>query len=618
MSKSTNDKRLTGGNQIKAGDIPATTGEFALASGSLISVSDSLLLRLIITVKAIWQKGWFCSIGQAWQRSYAVSASRRGWEGFMGRPDPVGLSWYGRTAVKLGLWLDGLGKLLNVSLLARALGSVSRVWARLGECSVVFGMINRLNLRQWLLVFFAFYLPLEYIIRDKIGIAILASVWEELFILAAIALIVWQRAKGSTAGLQRETSLDVYILLFMAVGLLLMMLVRPFPAVAFPGYRAVVTYMVWFFLIIRLVADDRDAKVLYGAFLCMAGLLCLHGVYQYVVAVPIPESWVSQTELGVRTRVFSLTGSPNILGSLIVLTAPMMASMAYYLKRSWAKFLFVCLTGMMCLCLLFTFSRGAWVGMVVAVLLFALFVDRRLIAIMGAAGAAALALVPSITSRLTYLFTTDYAEASAIGGRVLRWEVGRLLLTDNNPWLGFGLGRFGGAVAMNNQILDETETFEYFYMDNYYLKTMVEMGYIGLIFFLVLLAAFVIWGLRAVYRSGLEARLTAAGKAGSIVNGSPSGQPEHLAARADFLVTARAGLLGSDALLRNIGNKKIPAVGILAGQIGVLTHCYFENIFEEPYMMAYFWGLAGLLFYIGFFSGTSSPSSTYRRCRENT
>ena len=35
--------------------------------------------------------------------------------------------------------------------------------------------------------------------------------------------------------------------------------------------------------------------------------------------------------------------------------------------------------------------------------------------------------------------------------------------------------------------------------------------------------------------------------------------------------------------------------------MGVLLHCYFENIFEEPYMMAYFWGLAAALMYAGFF-----------------
>ena len=56
-----------------------------------------------------------------------------------------------------------------------------------------------------------------------------------------------------------------------------------------------------------------------------------------------------------------------------------------------------------------------------------------------------------------------------------------------------------------------------------------------------------------------------------------------------------------DPLVRGIGNMRVMAAGIFAGLCGVLTHCYFENIFEEPYMTAYFWGLAALLLYLGFF-----------------
>ena len=40
--------------------------------------------------------------------------------------------------------------------------------------------------------------------------------------------------------------------------------------------------------------------------------------------------------------------------------------------------------------------------------------------------------------------------------------------------------------------------------------------------------------------------------------------------------------------------------GIFAGLCGVLVHCFFENIFEEPYMMVYFWAIAAMIVYFGF------------------
>lgn len=42
------------------------------------------------------------------------------------------------------------------------------------------------------------------------------------------------------------------------------------------------------------------------------------------------------------------------------------------------------------------------------------------------------------------------------------------------------------------------------------------------------------------------------------------------------------------------------AGGMFAGLCGVLVHCCVENIFEEPYMMTYFWGIAAMVIYIGF------------------
>ena len=121
---------------------------------------------------------------------------------------------------------------------------------------------------------------------------------------------------------------------------------------------------------------------------------------------------------------------------------------------------------------------------------------------------------------------------------------------------------------MNNQVQDKIDGFTYFYMDNYYMKTLVEMGIIGLIFFILLLVVLLIAGFRSAGRCGRE------------------------------LPSDRA----LDSLVRNAGNDRIICAGVLSGLCGVLVHCYYENIFEEPYMMAYFWGLAAALLYLGLYA----------------
>jgi O-antigen ligase len=164
-----------------------------------------------------------------------------------------------------------------------------------------------------------------------------------------------------------------------------------------------------------------------------------------------------------------------------------------------------------------------------------------------AAGAAV--FIPQVTNRITYLFTSDYAEASQRAGRAGRWDFGIDLLIKNNPWLGFGMGRFGGAVAMQNQ---DIEGMDYFYMDNYYLKNLVELGYIGFAIYALVLVFLIWYGVRCIFMVKKE-------KAVSDIS-----------------------------------------VGIFASMTGVMVHCYFENIFEVPYMNAYFWGMAALLLWTGF------------------
>ena len=514
------------------------------------------------------------------ERSYEQSKTKKIREAFCGAEDPASVSVYRRFLLEIEKVLQRFGNVVKKSFFYSTVLRAKDMYFRTTQNSGVFSRINSIPVHRWFLVLFALYLPIEYTLRDVLGFAAISAVWEELFIAAAIVLILWRTMLKQSASFARATTLEACLLLFMSIGFLLMMLNRPFPVVAFAGYRAQVEYMVWFFLVLRLVEDKKDAQALCYAFAATVFILCLHGIYQYAIGVDIPDAWTSNTEMGVRTRVFSITGSPNIFGSLIVMAAPTVAALVYYCQKPFWKIFYSGCTAVMCLCILFTFSRGAWVGLIVAVVLFSLYVDKRLLGIMAAAMAAILVAVPSITSRLTYLFTADYAEASAIGGRALRWDVGHNLLMENSPWLGFGLGRFGGAVAMNNQLLDKTEEFSYFYMDNYYLKTLVEMGYTGLIFFLLPLAVLVIFGFRSVYRSG-----------------------QHFQANRNV-----------DPLMRNAGNDKLMAVGIFSGLAGVLTHCYFENIFEEPYMMAYFWGLAAVLIFAGFFrkggNENESPDQT--------
>lgn len=463
-------------------------------------------------------------------------------------------SGYRRLSQRLNDRLAGVSRPL-AWFRASAVGRLWRGLFRWGEGSVLLGWMFRGGLTGVILTVLGLYCGVDYVLRNVLSVPVLSSLWDEALLLVSFLWILRLRMDRPTPLEDRTNPLDVPLLAFLALGFLLMNTVYDYYSISVDGYRATVQYMLWFFVVTRMLRDDRDFRTLYFAMVALATVIALHGIYQYIVAVPIPSNWTDQAEQSVRTRVFSIFGSPNIMGDYMVMFAPMAAGLAYYLPKTWQKLLAWACAFAMCFACLFTMSRGAWVAMAVAVVLFCLLVDRRLFALLVVAAVAAMFL-PFVASRIGYLFTEQFAESTARGGRASRWHYGlNYLVESGHPWLGLGLGMFGGAIAMQTKIIDQ---WDYFYLDNYYLKIMVEMGYLGFAFFVVLLAALVLIGLRCVRRSGLIHRA-----------GGPRMQPL--------------------------------AAGILSGLCGVLAHCYFENIFEEPYMMAYFWMMAAMLVYLGFF-----------------
>ncbi|MCI8879861.1 MAG: hypothetical protein HFH28_03980 [Clostridiaceae bacterium] len=519
-------------------------------------LENSVLWRALCRMAEWYRQGAIAAFFRAFREAYPSSRYRRLWRAFCSAPLPTAYtSAYTRAAAACRKWFEKWGAWIRESLVYRGCIAVWKPVSRFFGGGLIGSACRFLGLRGLLLIGLAMYLPIDYFLRSVVQIGFLASGWDEGFLLLCVCYLIWHTAMGRAPIGSRVTPVEGYLWLFIGVGFFLMCAVSPIMSIAIDGLRAEVQYLLWFFIAVRLIEDDRDFGIFYGAMVVLGACVALHGVYQYIAAVPIPASWTSATEQGVRTRVFSITGSPNICGALLVLIAPLAAGIAYYCKKTWAKVGAICLTGLMCLSILFTFSKGAWGGLVVAIIVFACFLDRRLLILLCGGAAGAVLAVPSIANRITYLFTADYVEASQRAGRMVRWETGLRLLEENNPLMGFGLGRFGGAVAMQNQVIEESETFSYFYMDNYYLKTLVEMGYIGLFFYLLLLFGLVIWCLRAIGRTNLS----------------------------------------------EDDRTRVLPVALFSGMAGVLVHCYFENIFEVPYMMAYFWVMGAAILYAGYF-----------------
>ncbi len=445
---------------------------------------------------------------------------------------------------KLG---TGLRENLPESLTYRTYAAIMGAFRR----SFLLGKLFAGGFTGILLIIIAAYTPIDYFLRDGIQAEAIASVWDEGLMILCFIWLIYQRMTAKKPLKSRFNSMDIYLGFYIAAGIVLLnYCYTPHHFdVNVTGFRASMQYILLFYLVSRLIRNDRDFMLMYKIMVASAFLFAVHGIWQFIVGVEIPEHWTDAAEGAVRTRVFSIFSNPNIMAAYMLMFAPMAIGMAYTTDDIATK-VFYWFCGI-CICLgcLFTMSRGAWLGLAIGMVIFALIVDRRLFGALVLAGIFA-SFLPFVRSRITYLFTPEFQESNARGGRAKRWETAFSYLDEYDRWsLGLGYGMFGGAVAAQNQIND---SFEYMYVDNYYVKIIVENGITGLCAFL----------------------------------------------------TSMLGLLwnGVRACGRNSKNSYKPlCAGMLAGLIGILVQSFFESLWEEPYMMALFFAVAGMLVYAGFF-----------------
>ena len=391
----------------------------------------------------------------------------------------------------------------------------------------------------------AFYPFIDEIGRDLLGGFYLFGLWDELYLLvcAFYVFAIWFFKKREEPLI--STPAGPPILLLISVSLCLYLINSTYPQLGFEGFRVVIQYILWFFVLNSYLTDDKKAYLITRLLVYAGGIMGIHGLIQYILKVPTPESWTDYAEGSTGTRVFSIVGSPNILGSIFILMIPLCMALLLQKRRSFTdRLVFLVLLGAMGLSLVLTLSRGAWLGAAIALIVFCLAVNPRWLFILGAGGGVML-FIPSVMSRITYMLSPQYKVNSMTGGRLLRYQTGWDMFMQKK-WTGVGLGHFGGAVAMNNiNLVPDT-----FYMDNYWLKTAVEMGMAGIATFAVLIFVLVFWSIRAVKQS------------------------------------------------ENYDTRIVTAGGF-AGLCGVICHNMMENVFEVQYMVAYFWVIAALVFYFG-------------------
>ncbi|MBS7297587.1 MAG: O-antigen ligase family protein [Eubacteriales bacterium] len=211
-------------------------------------------------------------------------------------------------------------------------------------------------------------------------------------------------------------------------------------------------------------------------------LISLFGIVQNFTMDATTQSWVDSNMFSdIKIRVYATFDNPNVLGQYFIITIPLIFSLFVVAKKAVSKTIWLGIFTAGFLCLLFTWSRGAWVGVVLGIGIFLLIRDRRWIVL----GVLAVLVLPFILpdSIMNRLLSIGNTNDSSTAYRVSVWVASARMALEY--WmLGVGYGSDAFAKVYSTYALNGAGYA--LHAHNFYIQLVVDVGIGGFITYLLI------------------------------------------------------------------------------------------------------------------------------------
>lgn len=163
------------------------------------------------------------------------------------------------------------------------------------------------------------------------------------------------------------TPIHLLVLLYWGIATIATAL-SPVKVAAFTGWSKLTLYLLLFALSARILRSPRLRSWLITLYLHIALIVSVYGLRQWFFGAKALATWVDpESPLSETTRVYSYLGNPNLLAGYL-LPAVALSLMAVFAWRGWVpKVLALTMFFVNTACLVLTFSRGGWIGLLVSI-----------------------------------------------------------------------------------------------------------------------------------------------------------------------------------------------------------------------------------------------------------
>lgn len=274
-----------------------------------------------------------------------------------------------------------------------------------------------------------------------------------------------------------------YVILYAAIYMAGTIFSADFASSRNPGILTV-AFTLFMVVLYNAIRSRRQLDAMVELIVLVGTMVSLYGILQYTFGWGYQSAeWVDSNMFAdIKFRVISTLGNPNMLGQYLILTIPVGGARLLSAKDARQRVYYFICCAIMCLCIILTYSRGAWLGLLFAGAIFVVMINPRFILLAPFALIALYFVLPeTVIGRFTSI--GNLADNST-SYRVSIW-IGTLSMLKDGYWL-CGIGPGDGAF---NQVYPAYSLAGIVapHSHNLFLQILCDAGVCALLVFIVVL-----------------------------------------------------------------------------------------------------------------------------------
>lgn len=262
----------------------------------------------------------------------------------------------------------------------------------------------------------------------------------------------------------------------------------------FPGLLTI-AFVLFFFAVTSCGMDGKHLDMVMWGLLAAGVVVSAYGFFQFMFPEKFRNVWTDTDMFStVAFRVYSTLENPNVLGEYFLLVIPLGCAVALTAEGKQKRLAALAAVAVMGVCLILTYSRGCYLGLLFAAAVFLVLLDSRFLVV----GIVAIALCPlylpdSVISRFTSIGNMDDTSTSY---RVYIW-LGTLAMLKDYWFCGVGPGTDAYNIVYPEYAYNAITAP---HSHNLYLQIMCDSGICGIVVFLILMLSFYRMMFTAIHR----------------------------------------------------------------------------------------------------------------------